>query len=175
MADSNKEAEINPTNVGLAEFGVYTETSLADSVRKTRCKWMIDDFTKCSNNNLITSLIMNIGAESATHIKESLTICCCQVDELDCPNIGDIDLVSKDIISLWHEIICRGGQLIEIDTDIDMDYNHHKSNLSSHLDSWMGILEPIIGEMEISKEHLTKVEFSHLGNNLQAIILYDII
>lgn len=174
MTDSNKESDINPINVGLAEFGVYTKTSLTDNVPKTRCKWMIDDFKKCSNNNLITSLIVNIGVESATHMKESLTICCCQVDELDCPNIGDIDLVSKDIISLWHKIICRGSQLIKIDIDIDMDYNHHESNLSSYLDSLMGILKPIIGEMEISKEHLTKVEFSHLGNNPQTIMLYDI-
>ncbi len=38
IADSDREAEIDPTNVGLAEFGIQTETSLADSVRETRCK-----------------------------------------------------------------------------------------------------------------------------------------
>ncbi len=43
---------------------------------------------------------MNIGAESATQMEESLTIRRCQVDELDCPNIGDIDYVSEDVISL---------------------------------------------------------------------------
>ncbi len=58
---------------------------------------------------------------------------------------------------------------------MDMDYNYYKSNPSSHLDSSTGILEPIISKIEISEEHLTKVEFSRLGNNLQAIILYDII
>ncbi len=100
MANSNEEAKIDPRNVGLAEFGVQTKMSLADSVRETRRKWTIDDFMKCSNNNLITSLIMNIGAESTTHMKESLTICRCQVDKLDCPDIGNIDHVSKDIVSL---------------------------------------------------------------------------
>ena len=80
IADSDGEAEIDPTNVGLAKFGVQTETSLADSICKTRCKWAIDDFTKCSDNNLITSLIMNMGAESATHMEEFLTICHCQID-----------------------------------------------------------------------------------------------
>ncbi len=53
MADSNGEAEIDPTNVELAEFSVYTKTSFADSIYETRNKWAIDDFTKYSNNNLI--------------------------------------------------------------------------------------------------------------------------
>ncbi len=175
MADNDGKAEIDPTNVGLAEFGVQTEMFLADSVRKTCRKWAIDDFTKCSDNNFITSLIMNIGAESTTHMKESLTICRCQVDELDCPDIGDIDYVSEDIVSSWQKIICRGGQPTEIDTDIDINYDHHKSNLSSHPDSLTRILEPIIGEIEMSEEHLTKVESSRLGDNPQAIILCDII
>ena len=38
MADSDGEAKINSTNVELAEFGVYTITSLANSVYKTCCK-----------------------------------------------------------------------------------------------------------------------------------------
>ncbi len=83
----------------LAKFGVYTKISLADSIRKTRRKWVIDDFTKCSNNNLIILLIMNIGAESATHMEESLIICRYQVDELDCSDIGNIDHVSEDVVS----------------------------------------------------------------------------
>ena len=41
---------------------------------------------------------MNIGAESATHIEKSHTICHCQIDELDRFNIGNIDHVSKDVI-----------------------------------------------------------------------------
>ncbi len=77
MADSDGKAEMDPTNVELAEFGVQIETSLADSIRKTRRKWAIDDFTKYNDNNLITSLIINIRVESATYIEESLTICHC--------------------------------------------------------------------------------------------------
>ncbi len=175
MATSDVEAEINPTNVGLAEFGVQTETSLADSVHKTCCKWTIDNFMKCSVNNLITSLIMNIRAESATYMKESLTIRCCQVDKLDCSDIGNIDHVSEDIVSSWQEIIRRGDQPTEIDSDMDIDYDHHKSNPSSHPDSLTGILEPIIGKIEMSEEHLTEVKSSRPGNNLQTIILCDII
>ncbi len=56
---------------------------------------------KYSNNNFITLLIINIGAEFATHIEESLTICHCKIDELDCPDISDIDHVSEDVVSLW--------------------------------------------------------------------------
>ncbi len=108
-------------------------------------------------------------------MKESFTICYCQVDELDHPDIDDIDHIREDIISSWQETIYCGYQPIEIDTNMDMDYNHHKSNLSGHPDSLMGILEPIIGEIKISEEHLTKIESSRLGNNLQAIILCDII
>ena len=85
----------------LAEFSVYTKTSLADNICKTCHKWAIDDFMKYSNNNLITLLIMNTEAESATHIEESLTICHYQIDKLDCPDISNIDHVSKDVISLW--------------------------------------------------------------------------
>ncbi len=165
MADNNGEAEIDPTNRGLAEFGVQTKTSLVDNVHKTCCKWAIDDFTKWSDNNLITWLILNIEAESATHMDESLTIRRCQVDELDCPDIGDIDHVSEDVVLSWQEIIRRNVQLTEIDIDMDMDYNHHESNPSSHPDFSTGILEPIIGEIEISEEHLTKVESSCLGDN----------
>ena len=80
MTDSNGKAEINSTNVELAKYGVYTKTFLAESICKTRCKWTIDDFTKYSDNNLITLLIINIEVEFATHIEESLTIYHCQVD-----------------------------------------------------------------------------------------------
>ena len=73
-----------------------------------------------------------MGAKSATHIKESLTIYCCQVDELDCPDLGNIDHVRKDVVSLWQEIIRCSGQPTEVDTDIDC--NQHKSNLSNYPD-----------------------------------------
>ena len=175
IADSNGEAEINPTNVELAKYGIYTKTSLGDSIRKTCRKSAIDDFTKCSNNNLIASLIMNIGVESTTYMEKSLTICHCQVDELDCPDISNIDHVSEDVILLWQEIIYRGGQPTEVDTNIDMDYDHHKSNFPGHPSSLTEILEPIIGKIEISEEYLTEIESSYLGDNLQAIILCDII
>ena len=56
-----------------------------------------------------------------------------------------------------------------------MDYNHHKFNSSGHPNFLTGILKSIIGKMEMLEEYLTKIKSSHLGNNLQAIILYDII
>ncbi len=174
MIDSNGEAEIDLTNVELADFGVQTKTFLTDSICKTCRKWAIYDFTKCSNNNLIISLIMNIGAESTTYMEEFLTICLCQVDELDCLDIGDIDHIREDVVSLRQDIIRRSDQLIEVDTDIDMDYDYHKSNLSSHPDSSTEILEPIIGKIEMLEEHLTEVKFNRLDNNPKAIILCDI-
>lgn len=55
---------------------------------------------KYSDNGLITLLIMNIESESASLIEESLTIRNYQVYELDYLDIGDINHVSEDVISL---------------------------------------------------------------------------
>ena len=35
MANSNGEAEIDPTNVELVKYGVYTKMFLTDNIRKT--------------------------------------------------------------------------------------------------------------------------------------------
>lgn len=43
---------------------------------------------------------MNIRAESANHIEESLLICYYQVTKHNCPNIAGIDNISEDVISL---------------------------------------------------------------------------
>lgn len=85
----------------LAEFSIHTVTFLVDSIHKTRCKWAVDDFTQCSNNNLITLLIINTRAKSVTYMKESLIICHYQVDELDYPDINNINYVNEDDILLW--------------------------------------------------------------------------
>lgn len=77
------------------------------------------------------------------------------------------------MVSLWQEVVRRGGQLTE--EDIDMDYNQDDFNISNHHNPSTGILEPIIDKIEMSEKHLTKVEYNHLGENPQAIILYDII
>ena len=99
IANSDGKAEIDPVNIELAKFGIHTKMSIVDSIYKTCCKWAIDNFMKCSNNNLITLLIMNIEAESATHIEKSLIICYYQVDILDYPDIGNINHVNEDVVS----------------------------------------------------------------------------
>lgn len=90
---------------------------------------------------------MNIEAKSANHMEESLLICCCQVAKHDHSHISNIDNVSKDVVSSWQKVICRGGQLIE--KDIDMDYNQDDSNISSHHNPSTGILKLIIDEIEM--------------------------
>lgn len=100
MADRNKKTEIKSINIELTKFSIYTVTSLADNIYKIYCKWVINDFTKYNNNDLFTSFIINIGAKFATHIKKSFTICHCQIDKFDCPDIGNINYVKKDIILL---------------------------------------------------------------------------
>lgn len=62
IANSGKKAEIDLINIKLVKFGIYTKTSLADSICKTCYKWVIDDFAKYNNNNFITLLIINIKA-----------------------------------------------------------------------------------------------------------------
>ncbi len=173
VANKNREAEINFPNVRLVEFGIQTQTSLADIIRKTCCKCVIDDFTEGRHNNLITSLIMIIGAEFFTHIEDSLTICQCQVNEFDCLSINDIDQVSTDIMVLWQEIIRYGGQHIAI--DVNMEDSQFESNLSGHHGTATEFLEPLIDEIEMSEELLTKVKYNCLSENIEVIILYDII
>ena len=75
--------------------------------------------------------------------------------KVDCSNIGNIDNIGEDIISLWQKIICRGGQLAK--KDIDMDYVQDDSNLASHHNSSTRVLEPIIDEIKMSEQHLTQV------------------
>ena len=146
---------------------------MIDHVQKTRRKWAIDDFMKCSNNNFITLLIINIGAESAIHIEESFTIYCCQVNELDRPDIGDIDYVNKDVVSSWQEIIHHSGQIAA--TDANMEDNQFESNSSNHHNTAIRFLELLIDEIEMKEELLTKVEYSHISKNLQIIILCNTI
>lgn len=70
-------------------------------------------------------------------------------------------------------MIYHNDQLVEVNTD--MDYTQYKFNLLGHYNTSTGILEPTIDKIKISEENFTKVEYSHFGKNLQAIILCDII
>lgn len=83
ITDSNKKAEIDSTNGELAQFGINIITFFPKNICKTGWKYAIDNFIKCSNNELITLFIMSIEAESATYIEEFFIICYCQVDKFD--------------------------------------------------------------------------------------------
>ncbi len=173
MADNDRKVEIDSPNMGLVKFGIQTQTSLADNLRKTRCKWAIDDLTEDGHNNLITLLIMNIRVEFSTDMEDSLIIRRCQIDKFDCPNTNDINQVSIDVMALWKKIICSGGQPTAI--DVDMEDGQFESNSSGHHDTVTWFLEPLMDEIEMLKELLTKVEYSRLSKNPQVIILCDII
>lgn len=116
---------------------------------------------------------MNIRTESTTHIEESLIICHYQIDKFNLSDLDNINYISKDVVSLWQEIIHYDDQ--EAEEDVDMYYVQNESNLSWHHYSFTRILEPIIDEIEMLEEHLTKLEYNWLGQNPQAIILCDII
>lgn len=146
---------------------------LADSIQGIYCRWVIDDFIKYNNNNFITSLIMNMGAEFTNHIEKFLIICYCQINQCDCPDLGNINYIKTDVISLSQKIIRRSGQ--EAEKDIDIDYIQNESNLSYYHNFSTKILELTIDEIIISEEHLTKVEYNRFDENIQAIILCDII
>lgn len=100
IADNNRKAKIHFANVKLVKFCIQIKMSLIDSVQETCCKWAINNFIKYSNIHFITSLIVNIGAESANYIEKSLFICHCQMVKHNCPDINDINNINKDIISL---------------------------------------------------------------------------
>lgn len=114
---------------------------------------------------------MNIRAKSANHIKELLLIYYCQVAKYNCLDIGNIDNIGENIISLWQKIICPDDELLK--KDIDIDYNYDNSNISSPQNHSIGILEPIIDKIEMSEEYLTKIKYNRLNKNSQAVILYN--
>lgn len=91
---------------------------MANSIRKTCYKCVINNLIEGKYNNLITILIINIKAKFSTHMKDSLTICQYQIDKFDYSNIDNIDQISIALIIFWKEIICCSGQLIEITTDM---------------------------------------------------------
>lgn len=99
VTDNNGKAENDFLNVELAEFGIETQMSLANNIRKTCHKWAINNLIKSKHNNFITLLIMNIGAKFSTHKEDSLTIHLYQFDKFYCPSIDDIDQVSTDIVT----------------------------------------------------------------------------
>lgn len=99
MADSNNEADINCANVDLVKFGVYNKTLLANNIRKTCRKWAVKDYTNSSEIKVIILLIMNLRAENANHVEDSLLICHGQVAKFDCPDTDNIDNINKDIVS----------------------------------------------------------------------------
>ncbi len=73
----------------------------------------------------------------------------------------------------WQEIIHCNGQPAAIDAD--MEDGQFESNLSDHHGAATGFLEPLMDEIEMSEELLTKVEYNRLSENPEVIILYDII
>lgn len=56
-----------------------------------------------------------------------------------------------------------------------MKNSQFKSNLLGYHGIATGFLELLINKIEMSKEFLTQVEYSHPNKNPQIIILYDII
>lgn len=121
MADSNKKAKIDFTNVELVKFDIHISTSLTNNIYKTYCKLAINNFTKYSINYLITLLIMKTGAESTIQKEKSFIFCYYQVEEIDCKDIDNIDHIREDNVLLWQKIICCDGQLIEVNIDMDHD------------------------------------------------------
>lgn len=109
MIDSNKKAKINFVYIELVQISIETKTFLANNVQETHCKQAIDDFIKYRDINLITSLIMNIRAESTNYIKEFKLICCCQLAQHHRFDIDNIDNINENIVSLWQEVIRGGG------------------------------------------------------------------
>lgn len=97
--DSNDKADVDSANIDLAEFGVHTETSLADSVRKTRRRWAIEDYTNSSKIDVITTLTTKLKAEISTNKEDFIPIRRCQVAEIDSPGKGDINNISEDIVA----------------------------------------------------------------------------
>lgn len=173
ITDSNNKANIDFANINLIKFRIYIKILLANSVQKTGCKCIVENYTNSDKIKVIVLLIINLKSENTNYIEDFLLIHYCQVAEFDYPNIGNINNINKDIMLLWQDIIHWSGQLLEekIDTNCIQD----QSSQLNHYNAKIGILELIFDEMEISEEFSTKIEKDCLDKNLQAIILYNII
>ena len=67
IGNNNDKSNNNYINVDLAKFGINTKTLLADNIRKTCCRWAVNDYTNSSKINVITKLIINLKYEISTH------------------------------------------------------------------------------------------------------------
>lgn len=74
MVENDGEANIDFPNMRLVKFGIQTQMSLIDNIRKTCRKWDINDLIEGGHNNLITSLIINIRAEFSSDIEDCLSM-----------------------------------------------------------------------------------------------------
>lgn len=85
----------------MAEFGIYTETLLIESIRKTRRRWAIDNYTNSSKIDIIIILTTNLKSKISINKDNSISIHCYQVAEIYSLDIDNINNVSQDIVTLW--------------------------------------------------------------------------
>lgn len=71
-------------------------------------------------------------------------------------------------MALWQELKCHNGQSTEINTDIE-DGQFESKSLSLY-NTTTRFLELLIDEIEMLKEFLTKIKYSHFSKNSQVII-----
>lgn len=170
--DNEDKANGDSANIDLAEFGVHTETLLANSVKETCRRWVMEDYTNSSKIDVITTLITNLKADISINKKDSIPVYSCQVAKMDGLDKGNINNIIEDIVASKQKTTRRGGYLVDERVnagDINDLCQTPYQNLST------GMLEPIFNEMKMSKAVLTKIDKSCFDDNLDSVVLYGII
>lgn len=84
----------------MIEFGIYTKTLLANSIRETHCRWAVEEYTNNSKIEVIMTLTPDLITKISTNKKDFITVYYCQVIEINSLDKGNINNISKDIIKL---------------------------------------------------------------------------
>lgn len=72
---------------------------LADNVKKTCYKWVVDNYTYNDKINIITILTTNLRSEIYFNKNNFILICHCQVFKINDPDKNNINNVNQDTVA----------------------------------------------------------------------------
>lgn len=106
-SDSNNESNNDYANIDIAKFNIHIETLLADNVRKSHYKQVVDNYINSQKINIITILITNLRSEIFTYKENPILIHCSQIAKIDDLDKDNINNISQNIIALQKKITHR--------------------------------------------------------------------
>lgn len=96
--NKNDKSNNDSANVNLTEFEIYTKILFVNSLRKTRRRQAMDNYTNSSKIDVITTLMTNLRFEISSNKNNFILIYHCQITKINGPDKDNIDNVSQDIV-----------------------------------------------------------------------------